>query len=139
MITIPVLLVDDNPIFLGILARFLQAHDDIVVVGTAGNGNEALEKVESLRPQVILIDLAMPGLDGLHTIPRLRSILPDVGIIVLTVFDTNGYRQAALATGGDDFVPKAVLNTDLLPAIRRLAQIARIQGKQSAVATDPGQ
>jgi CheY-like chemotaxis protein len=95
-------------------------------VGTAGNGNEALEKVESLRPQVILIDLAMPGLDGLHTIPRLRSILPDVGIIVLTVFDTNGYRQAALATGGDDFVPKAVLNTDLLPD-RRLAQIARIQ------------
>jgi DNA-binding NarL/FixJ family response regulator len=69
-----------------------------------------------------VIDLAMPSLSGLETIPRLRAVLPEVGIIALTVLDTNGYREAALAAGANDFVAKASLDTDLLLAIRRVAQ-----------------
>ena len=119
---ISILLVDDNPSFLRIATRFLQEHDDVVVVGTGGGGEEALALAQDLQPDIVLIDLAMPGLTGLATIPLLRVMLPKVGIIALTVLDTNGYRQAALAAGADDFVAKASLDTDLLPAIRRVAQ-----------------
>jgi DNA-binding NarL/FixJ family response regulator len=119
---ISVLLVDDNPSFLRIATRFLQEHDDIVVVGAAGGGEEALTLAQDLQPDVVLVDLAMPGLSGLETIPRLRAMLPEVGIIALTMLDTNSYRQAALAAEANDFVPKASLDTDLVPAIRRVAE-----------------
>ncbi|MFB0536671.1 MAG: response regulator transcription factor [Anaerolineae bacterium] len=119
---ISVLLVDDNPSFLRIAIRFLQEHDDVAVVGAAGGGEEALALAQDLQPDIVLIDLAMPGLSGLGTIPRLRAVLPEAGIIALTVLDTTSYWQAALAAGANDFVPKTRLNTDLLPAIRRVAQ-----------------
>lgn len=117
---ISVLLVDDNPTFLRVTTQFLEAHDDVVVVGTADRGEKALNQAKDLQPQVILIDLAMPGLTGLQTIPRLRRMLPDTGIIALTVMNTSGFRQAALAAGADVFVPKAAMRTDLMPAIRRI-------------------
>ena len=71
---------------------------------------------------MILIGLDMPGLE---TIRRLRNILPDVGIIALSLLKDNAYRQAALAAGVDDLVRKAELITDLLPAIRRVVQANR--------------
>jgi len=122
---IAVLLVDDNATFLRIATRFLQDHDDVVVVGVAGGGEEGLAQAQDLQPDIVLVDLAMPGLSGLEMIPRLRATLPEVGIIALTVLDTNSYRQAALAAGADDFVSKATLNTTLLPAIRQAAQAAQ--------------
>jgi DNA-binding NarL/FixJ family response regulator len=125
MAPISVLLVDDNPTFLRILGDFLAEEEGILVVGTARSGEEALVKAKELRPQVILLDLAMPGLNGFNTTPRLRSMMPDVGIIALTVLDANGYREAALAAGADDFVAKANLNTHLVPAIRRVVQSGR--------------
>jgi CheY-like chemotaxis protein len=119
------MLVDDSLTFLRATTQFLEVHDDVVIVGTANEGKEALVQVERLQPQVILIDLAMPGLPGLETIPRLRSMMPDVGIIALTVMNTNSFRQAALAAGADIFIPKATMRTDLLPAIRRLVRTDR--------------
>ena len=120
------LLVDDNPTFLRILKSYLDENylEEVLVVGTASDGNEALAKATELRPDVILLDLAMPGLTGLNAIPHLRRLMPEVGIIVLTVLSTNGYREAAISAGADDFVPKANLNTDLLPAIRRVKREA---------------
>jgi DNA-binding NarL/FixJ family response regulator len=119
---ISVLLVDDNRVFLRIATRFLQEHGDVVVVGAAGGGEEALALAQDLQPDIVVIDLAMPGLSGLVTISLLQVVLPEVGIIALTVLDTKGYRQATLAAGANDFVAKASLDTDLLPAIRRVAQ-----------------
>jgi DNA-binding NarL/FixJ family response regulator len=116
---ISVLLVDNNPVFLRVAARFLETHAEVVVVGTAAGGEEALTRAQELQPQVILLDLAMPDLPGLQAIPRLREMLPDMGIIALTMLDTDGYRRAALAAGADEFVPKAAMHTDLLPSIRR--------------------
>jgi two-component system response regulator DesR len=121
-----VLLVDDNLTFLRIVTRFLEAHDDIVVVGAVGGGEEALTQVRDLEPDIVLIDIAMPNLmGGLQFIPRLRAALPGVGVIALTLIGTDGYRQAALEAGADDFVPKAAMGADLLSAIRRVKQANR--------------
>jgi DNA-binding NarL/FixJ family response regulator len=119
---ISLLLVDDNPTFLEMATRFLQGHEDLAVVGTARGGEEALKQARDLHPDVVLLDLAMPKLNGLGVIPHLRSTLPDMGIIVLTLLDASAYRQAALDAGADDFVSKTALVADLLPAIRRVAE-----------------
>ncbi|MBI4381904.1 MAG: response regulator transcription factor [candidate division NC10 bacterium] len=128
---ISVLLVDDNLTFLGILTRFLHEHhqNEVTVIGTAGGGAEGLDKAWELRPDIVLLDLHMPALSGLETIPLLRRMLPDVGIIALTLWHANGYLEAALASGADDFLSKFALSTDLLPAIRRVAQTKRSQEK----------
>ena len=119
-----ILLVDNNPGFLRILANFLDrfGHGEVVIAGTALGGKEGLTKAQSLRPQLIVIDLAMTDLHGLEAIPQLRSMLPDAGIIALTFLDSDSYRQAALAAGANEFVSKARLDTDLLPVIWRLGR-----------------
>ena len=116
-----VLLVDDNPTFLRIAAQFLREHctREVTVVGTATGGAAALARAGDLRPQVIVVDLAMPEMSGLETIPRLRELCPDLGIVALTQMEPAAYREAALAAGADEFVTKAMLSTDLLPAIQR--------------------
>jgi DNA-binding NarL/FixJ family response regulator len=116
-----VLLVDDSAVFRRIAVRFLEEHSnhEVLVVGAVGSGEEALAEAGRLRPHVVLVDLRMPGLSGLETIPRLRRLLPQAGIIGLTLLDGREYRQAVLAAGGSDFVSKQTMAEDLLPAIRR--------------------
>jgi DNA-binding NarL/FixJ family response regulator len=119
---IRVLVVDDNEAFLRVATDFLQRHDDLIVVGAICGSEEALAQAQDLGPQVILIGLDKPGLE---TISRLRKVLPVVGIIALTLLEGNAYRQAAMAAGADDLVPKAELTAELLPAIRRVVQANR--------------
>ncbi|MFH1007914.1 MAG: response regulator transcription factor [Candidatus Latescibacterota bacterium] len=122
MTPVSVLLVDDNSTFLRLATRFLDAygHNEVVVIGEARGGREALVRIEELKPQVVLLDLSMPDLPGLKVIPRLRAMVTEVGIIALTVMDNEFYRKAALAAGADEFVPKATISAELLPAIRRV-------------------
>jgi DNA-binding NarL/FixJ family response regulator len=122
MSAVSVLLVDDNPIFLHCAKRFLQQRQDVVVVGTISGGKWALDLAQNLKPDVALVDLSMSDLPGLELIPRLRAAAPEVGIIALTLLDTDDYRQAAMAAGADSFVSKNTMNTDLMPAIQRVAQ-----------------
>jgi len=124
MVPISVLLVDDNPTFLRIAAQFLREHctQEVTVVGTATGGRGALAQAGDLRPQVIVVDLAMTGMSGLEAIPRLRGLRPDAGIVALTQMEPSEYREAALAAGADEFVTKAMLSTGLLPAIQRARQ-----------------
>jgi len=134
-IPVAVMIVDDSRTLVRALARFLTEnyHDDVTVVGAANGGEEALAKARELRPQVILLDLAMPGMDGLEAAPRLREVLPEVCIITMSVSDFSQYREASLAAGADDFVPKAMLGTHLLPAIWRAVQGSRWRGTSGEV------
>ena len=119
---ISVMLIDDNPTFLRIVERFLKKQETIKVISAVEGGDEALAQVHRLRPDVVVTDLAMPKVSGMETILRLRAAWPRMGIIALTLLDTDGYRQAALTAGADDFVPKDILNTELIPTIERVAQ-----------------
>jgi len=89
---IRVLLVDDSEAFLRVATDFLQRHHELIVVGAICWGEEALAQAQDLQPQVILIGLEMSGLTGLETISRLRDMLLGVGIIVLTLLNSNPYR-----------------------------------------------
>ena len=133
-----VLLVDDNPSFLHILTRFLHEYNqgEVVVVGTADGGEQALVQARELRPDIVLIDLAMPDLPGLEAIPRLRQALPEMGIIAVTMLGPTGYREAALAAGADEFVSKTTLSIDLPPALRRVVQ-ARASGQAPRAQCSP--
>ncbi len=117
---ISVLLVDDNAIFSDIAADFVQAQDGLTVVGIASGGEEALMLAEEMRPNNVLIDLHMPDISGLDVIPHLRKMLPQAGIIVLTLQSIDTYRELALAIGANDFISKPRLYTDLLPAIQSI-------------------
>ncbi len=117
-----VLLVDDEPTFLRIAQLFLETHHDqeIEILGTARSGEECLAKAQLLAPQVVLIDLNMPGLSGLQTIPLIRIMYPEMRIIALTLNDSARSREAVIMAGGNDLVSKASMSTDLMPAIRRV-------------------
>jgi DNA-binding NarL/FixJ family response regulator len=127
MSAVSVLLVDDNPIFLHCAKRFLQKRQDVVVVGTVSGGKWAVDLAQNLKPDVALIDLSMSDLPGLELIPLLRAALPEIGIIALTLLDTDDYRQAAMAAGADGFVSKNTMNTDLMPTIRHLAHLSKAE------------
>ncbi len=118
---ISIMLVDDHHTFLDMTAAFLQAQEGLRVVGKASNGIQALDQAQVLRPDIILVDMAMPHMPGLEVIKRLRQIRPEVKIIALTVMNSPDFRRAALEAGADAFVPKSRLRADLLPAIRQLA------------------
>jgi DNA-binding NarL/FixJ family response regulator len=115
---ISVLLLDRHHTLTRITKRFLQAERDIRVVTNPiqSNVRSTLTEVERLKPDVVIVDMPTPP--GLKVISPLRAALPHASIIALTLLDTDGYRDAALAAGADAFVSKANLSTDLLPSIR---------------------
>ncbi|MCP4543800.1 MAG: response regulator transcription factor [Chloroflexi bacterium] len=132
---ISVLLVDENVNFLRFARRFLSMHDDIVIVGAVSEEEQALAQVRILKPDVVLIDIAMPNLlGGLQFISRLRDVLPRVGIIALSLIGTYGYRQAVLEAGVDSFVPKAAMGSDLVSSIRQIGQASQTWEEVPSVA-----
>ncbi len=118
---VSVMLVDDDPTFLRVAVTQLRrtCQKEIDVVGTASSGEECLIEAQLLAPEVVLIDLNMPGRGGLGTIPLLHILFPETRVIALTLDDRETSRKAVLAAGGSDLVSKAAWKTDLIPAIER--------------------
>jgi DNA-binding NarL/FixJ family response regulator len=135
---ITILLIDDSVTFLHVASEFLHESSNgaVSVVATAETAASGIELAVTHRPQIILIDMKMPGVTGLDAIPRLRAEVPNAGIIALTLMDTNGYRQAAVAAGADEFVAKDRMGHDrLLPVIHRLLPRIAARREPGAVET----
>ncbi len=113
-----VLLADDHTILRAGLRLLIDNQPDMTVVGEASNGAEVLQQARKLRPEVILLDLNMPGGDGLSTIAPLRALLPDSRILILTMHDDAQYLQDALQAGAAGYVLKRAADAELLLAIR---------------------
>lgn len=121
---IRVLLVDDSAVFLESLLSFLRQYKNLEVVGKAFSAKQAIRLATILRPQIVLLDLTMPDMSGMDAIPCLRSALPGVGIIILSLHNLERHRTGALAAGADEVVHKWTLSAELMPAIGRVAKAA---------------
>lgn len=114
------LLVDDSPEFLKSVARFLVAQSRVDVIGQAHSASEALELVSRLQPDLVLMDLRMPGLNGLEATRRLKASVEPPRVIILTLYDTSQYCQAANEAGADGYLPKPDLTAQLMPLIDQM-------------------
>lgn len=113
-----ILLVDDQQLIRLGFGLVLGAEDDLDVVGEASNGAEAIDLAATLRPDVILMDVRMPGLDGIEATRRIVAANPDSRIIILTTFDLDEYAFGALRAGASGFLLKDALPNELTSAIR---------------------
>ena len=119
--TIRVLLVDDQPLLLQGFAMILSVEDDIEVVGQVDDGAEALDAVAALRPDVVLMDVQMPVLDGIEATRRVVAAHPEVKVVILTTFDRDDYLFDALEAGASGFLLKNADPDDLVDAVRAVA------------------
>jgi DNA-binding NarL/FixJ family response regulator len=117
-----VLLVDDEPLVRLGFSMVLAAHDDLQVVGEAGNGAEAVELAGRLRPDVVVMDVRMPVLDGVAATRRIVSAGLPSRIVVLTTLDLDEYAFAALQAGASGFLLKNAEPAELVAAIRTVAR-----------------
>ncbi len=115
---IRVLLVDDHAVVRSGLAAFLLAFDDLELVGEAGSGEEAVRLCNQLRPDVVLMDLVMPGMDGAAATRTIREQCPEIQVIALTSFKEEELVQGALQAGAISYLLKNVSADELADAIR---------------------
>jgi DNA-binding NarL/FixJ family response regulator len=115
---IRIMTVDDHPVLRKGLAALLNAEPDLKLVAEASNGKEAIEAFRSHRPDVTLMDLQMPGLDGIETINAIRSEFPDARIIVLTTYSGDAEVVRALKAGARGYILKGHVLDELLDNIR---------------------
>ena len=115
---IRVMIVDDHAIMRDGIKALLSLHDDIEVIGEASEGKEAIENVPALKPDVVIMDLAMPGMDGMEATRRILKISADTKVLVLTQHTDREYVLSAIKAGAAGYVPKRALGSDLVSAVR---------------------
>ena len=118
--TIRILLVDDNLSFLESAANFLLTFPEISVVGKAQSGEEAIGLVQKRDPDLVLLDLAMPGMSGLETLRRFKELRHPPFVIIVTLHDDLEYRASAQDAGADGFISKSQIGDRLMPLIQKL-------------------
>jgi NarL family two-component system response regulator LiaR len=116
---IRVLLVDDHMVVRSGLSTVLSVYDDLKLVGEAGDGEEAIRLCERLQPDVVLMDLLMPKMDGVTTIKSIKTHWPKIQIIALTSFKEKEYVEGALKAGANGYLLKDVSAEELINAVRR--------------------
>ncbi len=122
MAKIHVLLVDDHAILREGLRALLSYYDDIEVVGEAQDGAESLVRVRELQPDVVLMDIAMPGMNGLEATRLIREQHPQTRVLILTQHEDPQYVLPLLEAGASGFVTKRALGNDLITALRVVAR-----------------
>jgi len=116
--TVRILLVDDQELIRVGFRLVLEAEPDLIVVGEAGDGDQAVREAVRLRPDVVLMDVRMPRTDGIEATARLRDAVPDTRVIVLTTFDLDEYAFGALDAGASGFLLKDAQRAELIGAVR---------------------
>jgi len=123
---IRLLLADDQALVRGALAALLQLEDDLEVVAEVSRGDEVVDAVLEHRPDVALLDVEMPGIDGLAAARLVREAVPDCRVLMVTTFGRPGYLKQAMAAGASGFVVKDTPARQLADAVRRVHQGLRV-------------
>jgi two-component system, NarL family, response regulator NreC len=122
---IRVLVVDDHAVVRSGLRLLLDAEDDIEVVGEAGNAREAIFEARTSKPDVVLMDVVMPGSSGIEATPQLLHEEPDARVLVLSMQDDPSYVRQAFAAGASGYVLKEAADSELVAAVREVASGGR--------------
>jgi two-component system, NarL family, response regulator DesR len=131
--SIKVLIAEDQGLVRGALAALLGLEGDMDVVAEVGRGDEVVTRALESRPDVALLDIEMPGLDGLAAAAQLRRALPGCRVLILTTFGRPGYLRRAMEAGASGFLLKDAPSTELASAIRRAAAGGRVVDQALAV------
>jgi two-component system, NarL family, response regulator NreC len=116
------LLADDHVVLRAGLRMLLSVEPDMEVVGEADTGRQAIEQAAALQPDIILLDVTMPDLDGLAALPQLKKVAPQVRVLILTMHQDEAYLRQALQSGAAGYVLKKAADIELLSAIRAVAR-----------------
>ncbi|MGC0397649.1 two-component system response regulator DesR [Streptomyces sp. SAI-126] len=133
--TIRLLLVDDQDLIREALSALLDIEDDFEVVAAVDRGDKVLDAARAYRPDVALLDVEMPGLDGIAAAAQLTAQLPACRVVILTTFGRPGYLRRAMASGAVGFVVKDAPPEALADAIRRVVRGERVVDPELAAAT----
>ncbi len=135
---IRILMVDDHPVVRAGIRGMLETQDEFQVIAEAENGREAFEQIAKLKPDVVLMDLRMPEMDGVEAIGRIKEKYPDINILVLTTYDTDADIVRAVEAGATGYLLKDAPREELFRAVRATAKgetvlapvvAARLMGK----------
>ena len=121
METIKLMLVDDHDVVRTGLRSFLETQPGLKVIGEASNGLEALEQVKEIQPDIVLMDITMPDMDGMETTRQLKHLHPECQVLVLTVHSDKQYFMQMLASGASGYLTKQAAADELVAAIRAVA------------------
>ncbi|NEA31126.1 response regulator transcription factor [Streptomyces sp. SID13031] len=133
--TIRLLIADDQALVRGALAALLDLEPDLEVVSEVGRGDEVVEAVRTTKPDVALLDVEMPGLDGIEAAAALRRAAPGVRVLMVTTFGRPGYLRRAMEAGAAGFVVKDTPAAQLAEAVRRVHQGLRVVDPSLAAET----
>ena len=133
--SIRLLIADDQALVRGALAALLDLEPDLEVVSEVGRGDEVIAAAQASKPDVALLDVEMPGLDGIEAVAALRAAVPGVRILMVTTFGRPGYLRRAMEAGAAGFVVKDTPAAQLADAIRRVHQGLRVVDPSLAAET----
>lgn len=119
---INILIADDHAVVREGVKRILSEMPDITVAGEAGNGQEALEKIAKKAYDLILLDIAMPGKDGLEILKEIKALKPKLPVLVLSMFPEEQYALRALKSGASGYLTKESIPDELIKAVRKITQ-----------------
>jgi two-component system, NarL family, response regulator DesR len=134
-VSIRLLIADDQALVRGALAALLDLEPDLEVVSQVGRGDEVVEAARTAKPDVALLDVEMPGLDGIEAAAALRSAVPGVRVLMVTTFGRPGYLRRAMEAGAAGFVVKDTPAAQLADAVRRVSQGLRVVDPSLAAET----
>jgi DNA-binding NarL/FixJ family response regulator len=120
MTSLRILIADDKPLVRCGLRILVERHDGWIVCGEAADGLETVEQATNLKPDVILLDISMPKLDGLSAMPLIRATIPESDIVILTLHESLEMARIAASAGARAYITKSRLSTELVPAIEAL-------------------
>ncbi|MBI5462022.1 MAG: response regulator transcription factor [Gammaproteobacteria bacterium] len=119
---IRVFIADDHPVVRAGIKQILAEAQDIELCGEAENGQEVLEKVERCKPHVLILDIAMPGRNGIETLKRITDTHPDIAVIILSMYPEDQYALRLLKSGASGYLTKECASDQLVTAVRKVAR-----------------